>query len=69
MLVVQHGQNSSFSSAIRTVILIYFRTLASVRLEDNKVFASDMTDIGLQFYESAATPMPVTFLTVVLQNL
>ena len=47
MLVIQHRQNSSLSSAVRLVIVIYFRTFANVRLEDDEVFASDMTDIGL----------------------
>lgn len=56
MLVVQHRQNSSLSSAVRLVIVIYFRTLANVRLEDDEVFASDMTDIGLQFHEPDAAP-------------
>ena len=50
------------------MILIYFRTLASVPLEDDKVFASNITDIGLQFHESDAAPIPVTFLPVVLQK-
>ena len=68
MLVIQHRQNSSLSSAVRMVILIYFRTLASVPLEDDEVFASDMTDIGLQFHEPDVVPIPVTFLPVVLQK-
>ena len=68
MLVIQHRQNSTLSSAFRMVILIYFRTLASVPLEDDEVFTSDMTDIGLQFHEPNATPIPVTFLPVVLQK-
>ena len=68
MLVDQHRQNSSLSSAVRMVILIYFRTLASLPLEDDEVFASDITDIGLQFHEPDAAPIPVTFLPVVLQK-
>ena len=68
MLVVQHRQNSNLSSAVRLVIEIYFRTLASVRLQDNEVFAIDMTDIGLQFHEPDAAPAPVTILPVVLQK-
>ena len=68
MLVVQQRQNSSLSSAVRLVIVIYFRTLVNVRLEDNEVFASDMTDIGLHFHELDAAPAPVTILPVVLQN-
>ena len=68
MLAVQHRQNSSLSSAVRLVIVIYFRTLANVRLEDDKVFTSDMTDIGLQFHERDAAPAPVTILPVVLQR-
>ena len=48
--------------------MIYFRTFANVRLEDNEVFASDMTDIGLQFHEPDASPAPVTILPVVLQK-
>ena len=62
MLVVQHRQNSSLSSAVRLVIVIYFRTLANVRLKDDEVFASDMTDIGLQFNKPDAAPAPVTIL-------
>ena len=68
MLVVQHRQNSSLSSAVRLVIVIYFRTLANVRLEDDEVYASDMTDIGLQFHKPDAAPAPVTILPVVLQK-
>ena len=68
MLVVQHRQNSSLSSAVRLVIVIYFRTLANVRLEDSEVFNSDMTDIGFQFHEPDAAPAPVTILPMVLQK-
>ena len=53
------GQNGDFD---------LFSYLANVRLEDNEVFASDMTDIGLQFHEPDAAPIPVTFLPVVLQK-
>ena len=68
MLVVQHRQNSSLSSAVRLVIVIYFRTLANMRLKDNEAFASDMTDIGFQFHEPDAAPAPVIILPVVLQK-
>ena len=68
MLVIQHRQNSSLSSAVRLVIVIYFCTLANVRLEDNEIFASDMTDIGLQFHEPDAAPAPVTILPMVFQK-
>ena len=68
MLVVQHRQNSSLSSAVKLVIVIYFRTLANMRLQDNEVFASDMTDIGLQFHKPNAALAPVTILPVVLQK-
>ena len=68
MLVVQHRQNSILSSAVKLVIVIYFRTLANVRLEDNEVFASEMTDIGLQFHEPDAAQAPVTILPLVLQK-
>ena len=68
MLVDQHRQNSSLSSAVRVVILIYFRTLASVRLEDDEVFASDRTDIPLQFHEPDAAPIAVTLFPVALQK-
>ena len=68
MLVVQHRQNSSLSSAVKLVIVIYFRTLANMRLQDNEVFASDMTDIVLRFHEPDAVPAPVTILPVVLQK-
>ena len=50
------------------MIVINFRTLANVRLEDNEVFASDMTDIGLQFHEPDVARAPVTILSVVLQK-
>ena len=68
MLVVQHRQNSSLSSAVRLVIVIYFRTLANVRHKDDEVFASDITNIGLQLHEPGAAPAPVTILPVVLQK-
>ena len=68
MLVVQHRQNLSFLSTIRMMILVYFRTLANLLLEDDEVFASDMTDIRLQFHEAETAPTPVMFLQVVLQK-
>ena len=68
MLVVQHRQNSNLSSAVRLVIVIYFRTLANVRLEDDEVFASDLTDIGLQLHEPDATPASVKILPVSSQR-
>ena len=46
-LVVQRRQNSTLLSAVRMVISICFRTLASARIEDDEVFASNMTDIRL----------------------
>ena len=66
MLVVKHSQNSSLSSTVRLVIVFYFCTLATVRLEDNEVFASDMTDIGLLFHKPDAAPAPIKILLVVL---
>ena len=68
MLVVQHRQNSNLPSAVRLVIVIYFRTSANVRLEDDEVFASDITDIGLQFHEPDVASAPVTILQMVLQK-
>ena len=68
MLVVQHRQNSTLSPAVRMVILICFRSLERIRLEDDEVFASDMTDIGLQFHAPDATSIPFMFLPVVLQR-
>ena len=66
MLVVWHRQHPSLSSAVRMVFLIYFRALASVKLEDYEVFASNMTDIGFQFHEPDAAPIPVKYLPVML---
>ena len=57
-----------FVICVRLVIVIYFRTFANVRLEDNEVSASDMTDVGLQFHEPDASPAPATILPVVLQK-
>ena len=48
------------------MILIYFDAFASIRLEDDEVFASDIADIGLQLDEPDAAPMLVTFLPAVL---
>ena len=39
-----------------------------MRLEDDEVFASDMTDVGLQFHEPDTAPAPVTILPLVLQK-
>ena len=50
------------------MILIYFRALASARLEDGGVFSSDIKDIGLQFRQPNITPLPVTVLRAVLQK-
>ena len=68
MLVVWHRQYPSLSSAVRMVFLIYFRALASVQLENDEVFASDMTDIGFQFHEPDATPIAVKYLPIMLQK-
>ena len=68
MLVGQHRQHPSLSSAVRMVFLIYFRALASVQLENDEVFASDMTDIGFQFHEPDATPIAVKYLPIMLQK-
>ena len=39
-----------------------------MRLEDDEVFASDMTAVGLQFHEPDAAPAPVTILPLVFQK-
>ena len=68
MLVVQNRQNSSLSSALRPVIFSYFYTVARARHEDDEVFASDTTYIGLQFHKPDAAPISVTFLPLLLQT-
>ena len=67
-LVAQKRLKSNLSSAVRTVILIYFHALTSLRFEDGEVFSSDIKDIGLQFRQPNITPLPVTFLQAVLQK-
>ena len=39
-----------------------------MRLEDDEAFASDMTDVGLQFHEPDAAPASVKILPLVLQK-
>ena len=49
-------------------MLLCFRPLASVTLEDDEIFASNMKYVGLQFHEPKATPKPVKSLLVMLQK-
>ncbi len=67
-------RHSSLTSAMKLVILIYYRSLASFTVDTDGIFATDMTYITditamtQQLHAPDAAPAPVRLLPLVLQK-
>ena len=71
MKVDRCRRHSSLTSAMRLVILIYYRSLASFTAGADGIFATDMrdiTDMTQQLHAPDAAPAPVRLLPLVLQK-
>ena len=74
MKVDRCRRHSSLTSAMKLVILIYYRSLASFTIGANGIFASDITDMtGItdmtqQLHAPDAAPAPVRLLPLVSQK-
>ena len=74
MKVDRCRRHSSLTSAMKLVILIYYRSLASFTIGANGIFASDITDMtGItdmtqQLHAPGAAPAPVRLLPLVSQK-
>ena len=68
MKVDRCRRHSSLTSAMKLVILIYYRSLASFTIGANGIFASDITDITHQLHAPDAAPAPVRLLPMVSQK-
>lgn len=68
MKVDRCRRHSSLTSAMKLVILIYYRSLASFTVGADGIFATDITDITQQFHAPDAAPAPVRLLPLVLQK-
>ena len=71
MKVDRCRRHSSLTSAIKLVILIYYRNLASFTVGADGILATamtDMTDMTHQLHTPDAAPAPVRLLPLVLQK-
>ena len=74
MKVDRCRRHSSLTSAMKLVILIYYRSLASFTVGADDIFATDLRDItditGMtqQLHAPDAAPAPVRLLPLVLQK-
>jgi len=74
MKVDRCRRHSSLTSAMKLVILIYYRSLASFTVGADGIFATDLRDItditGMtqQLHAPDAAPAPVRLLPLVLQK-
>ena len=68
MKVDRCRRHSSLTSAIKLVILIYYRSLASFTVGADGIFATDITDMTKQLHAPDAAPAPVRLLPLVLQK-
>lgn len=74
MKVDRCRRHSSLTSAMKLVILIYYRSLASFTVGADGIFATDITDIAdmtdmtQQLHAPDAAPAPVRLLPLVLQK-
>ena len=68
MWVDRCRRHSSLTSAIKLVILIYYRDLASFTVGADGILATDMTDMTQQLHAPDAAPAPVRLLPLVLQK-
>ena len=68
MKVDRCRRHSSLTSAMKLVILIYYRSLASFTVGADSIFATDITDMMMQLRAPDAAPAPVKLLPLVLQK-
>ena len=74
MKVDRCRRHSSLTSAMKLVILIYYRSLASFTVGADGIFATDLrnitdiTDMTQQLHAPDAAPAPVRLLPLVLQK-
>ena len=68
MKVDRCRRHSSLTSAMKLVILIYYRSLASFTVGADRTFATDITDMTQQLHAPDAAPAPVRLLPLVLQK-
>lgn len=68
MKVDRCRRHSSLTSAMKLVILIYYRSLASFTVGADSIFATDITDMMQQLRAPDAAPAPVKLLPLVLQK-
>ena len=68
MKVDRCRRHSSLTSAIKLVILIYYRNQASFTVGADGILATDMTDVTQQLHAPDAEPAPVRLLPLVLQK-
>ena len=68
MKVDRCHRRSSLTSAMKLVILIYYRNLASFTVGADGIFASNMTDMTQQLHTPDAAPAPVRLVPLVLQK-
>ena len=74
MKVDRCRRHSSLTSAMKLVILIYYRSLASFTVGADGIFATDitditdMTDMTHKLHAPDAAPAPVRLLPLVLQK-
>ena len=68
MKVDRCRRHSGLTSAMKLVILIYYRSLASFTVGADGIFATDITDMTQQLHAPDAAPAPVRLLPLVLQK-
>ena len=74
MKVDRCRRHSSLTSAMKLVVLIYYRSLASFTIGADGIFATDiidirdMTEMTQQLHAPDAAPAPVRLLPLVLQK-
>ena len=68
MKVDRCRRHSSLTSAMKLVILIYYRSLASFTVGADGIFATDITDMTQQLNAPDTAPAPVRLLPLVLKK-
>ena len=68
MKVDRCRRHSSLTSAMKLVVLIYYRSLASFTVGADGIFATDMTAMTQHLHAPDAAPAPVRLLPLVLQK-
>ena len=70
MKVDRYRRHSGLTSAMKVVILIYYRSLASFTVGADGIFATDITEMTQKLHapDAAPAPAPVRLLPLVLQK-